>query len=533
MIPILATDSPDDRVAKAADVVPTPQQLAWQRNELSGFIHFGPNTFTGVEWGGGDEAAEVFAPTDVDTAQWARACNEAGFGKVIMVAKHHEGFALYPTRYSDFSVASSGWRGGAGDLVREFVDAMRAQGLRVGFYLSPADLHESRGRSYANGSVPRPVVIPTLVAGDDRAAALARGDLPTFQLALDDYNAFYLNQLYELLTQYGEVDEIWLDGANPTGRPQPYDWRAWFDVIEALQPGAVVFNGQGVRWVGNEAGQARETEWSVLPFTGDPATTRYNHEVDVEWAADLGSRDRLLDPRTTYLAWFPAECDVPIDQGWFWNAENEPKSLARLQEIYHASVGRNSQLLLSLPPDRTGRLTGADVARLLEFGAWVRAAYGEDPARGAVVSASSGADSAMNVVDADPDTYWRPGELTGSVTLSFGAALPVASVILQEAIAHGQRIEGVDVEGALGGEWRCLAKASTVGHKRILPLDEPVTIDSLRVTITASRALPALSRVGVSSNLFLDRHEAPAVEPAMAAATRDSIVAARAAAGSA
>ncbi|MBO0843615.1 MAG: alpha-L-fucosidase, partial [Nocardioides sp.] len=334
MIPVSACDSPQQVQEKAANVVPTTQQLAWQQEELTGFIHFGPNTFTNSEIGTGTEPVTTFAPTDVDTDEWAAAYKKAGFKKVILVAKHHDGFVLYPSRYTQYSVKfDTAWKDGNGDLVREFVDSMHKYGLKVGFYLSPADLHEAQtGGRYADGSSPKDVTIPTLVPGDSRAGDVRSGKLPSFHLKLDDYNTYFLNQMYELLTQYGRVDEVWLDGANPTTRPQSYDWRAWYQVIGKLAPHAVVFNGQGVRWIGNEDSQARETEWSVLPFSGDPTTTRYNHEQDVEWADDLGGDDRLTNA-ASYLAWYPGECDARMEPGWFWHASDSPKPLSQLKTM--------------------------------------------------------------------------------------------------------------------------------------------------------------------------------------------------------
>ncbi|MCL2541804.1 MAG: alpha-L-fucosidase [Nocardioidaceae bacterium] len=461
MIPIDPGDTADDVVAKAAQVTPTPAQLAWQRTELSGFVHFGPNTFTGREWGTGAEVPDDFAPTALDTRQWAAAFAAAGFGRVIGVAKHHEGFCLFPSRYTEHSVAASRWHDGSGDVVRGFVDAMRERDIAVGLYLSPADLFEAQpGRRYANGSEPRSVTVPTLVPGDDRADAVADGSLPTFELDLDDYNACFVNQLYELLTEYGPVEEVWLDGANPTDREQPYAWEAWFEVISTLQPDAVVFNGRSVRWVGNESGVARESEWSVLPFVGDPATTRMRNEVADEEAADLGSRARLADPRATFLDWYPAECDASIVDGWFWTEDKRPLALDELTSMYLASVGRNGVLLLNVAPDIRGLIPADQVARLRELGDWVRTTYDDEA-----------------LVD-----HGRIG-----------------AIVLREPIERGQLIEAFEADGLVEGSWQRLATGTTIGHKRILVLDAPVVVDSLRVRVTAARAEGATAEVAGST----------------------------------
>ncbi len=499
-IAVSACDSPQTVVQKAANVVPTADQQAWQSQELTGFIHFGPDTFTDRELGTGTEPVTTFAPTTVDTDQWARTFKQAGFKKVILVAKHHDGFLLFPTRYSTYSVKfDTAWQDGHGDLVGDFVTSMRKYGLQVGFYLSPADLHEAQpGGSYADGSTPHPVTIPTLQPGDSRAAAVRSGALPTFHFVLDDYNAYYLNQLYELLTQYGPVEEVWLDGANPTSRPESYDWPAWFELIHTLQPHSVVFNGQSVRWIGNEDAVARTAEWSPMPFAGDPATTHYNHEMDVEWSDDLGGRD-VLTNAASYLSWFPGECDARIEDGWFWHPDSPPKSLDDLVGMYHTSVGRNCQLLLDVPPDRTGQLDAADVQRMQEFGDRLHLTFGHDPAVGSVASASSRNGSARNVVDGDPSTYWQPAGNTGTVTLSLGGPTPLTEVVLQEATGIGQRVESFAVDARVNGAWQQVATGTTIGYKRILQLDSPVTATALRLRITGARAAPAIATVGVSS----------------------------------
>jgi alpha-L-fucosidase len=305
--------------------VPTPSQLLWQRDELALFIHFGMNTFTDREWGDGSEDPSVFAPPALDARQWARTARSAGFRTMILTAKHHDGFCLWPTATTEHSVASSPWRGGSGDLVREFTDACRAEGLRVGLYLSPWDRN-----------------------------APAYGDSPR-------YNDFYSDQLTELLTRYGHVHQVWFDGAmgeGPGGRRQQYDWPRYWSLVRRLQPDAVIFSDAGpdVRWIGNEIGVAGDPNWSmvdpdVVPYpgaTGDDVIDMLQHG----------------DPDGT--VWRPGETDVSIRPGWFYHAaeDDRVRSADNLVELYFSSVGRNSKLLLNVPATRDGLLHATDVARL-------------------------------------------------------------------------------------------------------------------------------------------------------------------------
>ncbi|MFJ5725362.1 alpha-L-fucosidase [Streptomyces sp. NPDC093149] len=485
-------DSPDRIIEKAANIVPTRGQLAWQQREVTAFTHFGMNTFTGREWGSGTEDEKLFAPTAIDADQWMRAYKAAGVEQVMLTAKHHDGFVLYPSRYTDHSVALSP---GSPDVVAAYVKAARKAGLKVGLYLSPSDGAElphawhaqwvdtirkkqaegkplslpermaledgdrapaGEGR-FGNGSAVTQRTIPTLVPGDDRAAAVERGKLPTFEVMADDYDAYYLNQLYELFTQYGPIEELWLDGANPwsgSGITQKYNVKQWFDMVKALSPNTVVFQGpQGVRWVGNESGVARETEWSVTPHTTDPWTglgSLPNDSTD----SDIGSRARILDPAVNYLQWYPAEADVSIRPGWFHHPNEKPKSPAQLMNLYEKSVGRNASLLLNVPPDKDGRIDDADVASLTAFGSDVRRIYGTD----------------VRKQGPAPYTFDR--------------------VAVREDVRHGQRVEKFAVEARIGGTWQRIAEGTTIGHRRILPLAAPVTATSVRVKVLESRATP-------------------------------------------
>lgn len=490
-----ACDSPDRIIEKAANIVPTTGQLAWQQREVTAFTHFGMNTFTGREWGSGTEDEKLFAPKSIDADQWMRAYKAAGVEQVMLTVKHHDGFVLYPSRYTDHSVALSP---GSPDVVALYVKAARKAGLKVGLYLSPSDgaelphawhadwVEEIRAKAatgetlslpermaledgdrapagqgrFGNGSAVTERTIPTLVPGDDRAARVKSGKLPTFKVKADDYDAYYLNQLYEIFTQYGPVEELWLDGANPwsgSGITQKYDVKQWFDMVRALSPNTVVFQGpQGVRWVGNESGVARETEWSVTPHTTDPWTglgSLPNDSTD----PDIGSRDRLLEPGVNYLQWYPAEADVSNRPGWFYHPEEKPKTPAQLMDLYEKSVGRNASLLLNVPPAPDGRIADGDVASLTAFGAGLRRVYGTD----------------VRKKGPGPYTFDR--------------------VAVREDIRHGQRVEKFAVEARINGTWQRIADGTTIGHERILPLPEAVTASDVRVKVLESRAKPYLA----------------------------------------
>ncbi|MBE1494288.1 alpha-L-fucosidase [Amycolatopsis lexingtonensis] len=552
---VRACDSPERVVAKAAAVVPRKGQLAWQQRPVTAFTHFGMNTFTDREWGSGAERESTFDPPAVDTAQWMRSLKAAGVTQVMLTAKHHDGFVLYPTRYTNHSVVASPWwvtpgcaapareaaeanraqdpsaywqaRAGCanprGDVLRDYVDSARAAGLKVGVYLSPADgaelpkqffadevrrieakvaagqplsieeqaTYEDRASApqgqarYGTGSAVTRRTIPTLVPHDDRAAALAAGKLPRFTVDEDDYNTYYLNQIYELFTQYGPIDELWLDGANPWrdhGVSETYDFTTWFRLIHALSPDTVTFAGPaGVRWVGNEAGQARETEWSPLPTTGDPATA-HNEELFLGGATaeDLGSRAKLADPSVRYLQWAPAESDVSIRPGWFYHPGEQPKSPAQLVEIYRRTVGRNSSLLLNVPPGPDGRIAAADTAALAGFGQAIARTQARNLAAGGPPS----------VTDASLTTAER---LDRPLDVRLPRPVTFDQIRLGEDITRGQHVEGAQVQAEIDGIWQTLATVTTIGYTRLVTLPAPVTAAHLRVVVTQSRATPYLA----------------------------------------
>ena len=553
---VRACDGPDRIVAKAAAVVPRKGQLAWQERPVTAFTHFGMNTFTDREWGSGAEKESTFAPVAVDTAQWMRSLKAAGVSQVMLTAKHHDGFVLYPTRYTNHSVVASPWwlapgcadpardvaeanraqdpsaywqtrntscANPRGDVLGDYVASARAAGLKVGVYLSPADgaelpkrffadevqrieakvaagqplsieeraTYEDRantpqgqGRYGTNSAVVRRT-IPTPVPHDDRAAALAAGKLPRFTVDEDDYNAYYLNQIYELFTQYGPIDELWLDGANPWrdhGVGETYDFTTWFRLIHALSPDTVTFAGPaGVRWVGNEAGQARETEWSPLPTTGDPETA-HNEELFLGGATaeDLGSRQRLADPSVRYLQWAPAESDVSIRPGWFFHPGEQPKSAAQLVEIHRRTVGRNSSLLLNVPPGPDGRIADADAAALAGFGQAIARTQARNLAAGGPPAVTDASLTTAEPLD-------RPLDVRLPRPVTFD------QIRLGEDITRGEHVEGAQVQAEVDGAWQTLATVTTIGYTRLVTLPAPVTAAHLRVVVTQSRATPYLA----------------------------------------
>lgn len=438
---------------------PTSSQLRWQREQLAMFVHFTVNTFTGREWGDGSESPSIFDPNKLDARQWARTAKECGFGSMILTAKHHDGFCLWPTETTKHSVASSPWRDGKGDLVREFTDACRAEGLDVGFYLSPWDRNAK-------------------VYGEGKA-----------------YDDFYIEQLTELLTGYGPVVEVWFDGANgegPNGKRQAYDWARIHRTVRELQPGAVMFSDAGpdVRWIGNESGSAGSTCWASV----DPA------RVPRAGADDPWTGEALQQGDPYGAVWRPGETDVSIRPGWFWHAEQDEKvrTADNLLGLYFTSVGRNSKLLLNVPPTREGLFHERDVESLRGFARLREAMLANDFAAGAKVRASAAQGDAPNVLDDDPSRHWRPGAdaRSGWLELEFPQAVEFDVIRLEEAIEHGQHIANYRVDVDDGNGWRPLAWGTTIGHCKLDRM-QPTRARKLRVTIEFAYAAPRLARVAL------------------------------------
>ncbi len=418
---------------------PSRAQLAWQRDELAMFIHFGVNTFTDREWGDGKESPSIFDPSALDARQWARTARAAGFKAMVLTAKHHDGFCLWPTATTAHSVKSSPWRGGRGDVVREFVNACRAEKLKPGLYLSPWD---------RNASV--------------------YGDSPR-------YNDFYIAQLTELLTNYGDIHEVWFDGANgegPNGKRQVYDWSRIWNTVKELQPDSVIFSDAGpdVRWIGNERGVAGETNWSIV----DPRIVTVPGMTGDEVMRSLTQGDRAG------FIWRPGETDTSIRPGWFHHPaeDTKVKGVEELVEIYFTSVGRNSKLLLNVPPSRTGLVHETDVARLTGMRARLDAVFADDLAR-------------------DGEAKWVSTSGTTAVgTLEFAREQRAGILDLREDIWQGQRVAKYAVEALVGGAWRPLVRGTTIGCRK-LDRFTPVAMRAVRVTIEDTIETPLSVSIGL------------------------------------
>jgi alpha-L-fucosidase len=527
---IAAGDSPAVAAEKAAKTLPRANQGAWMRLERTFFVHFGPNTFRGVEWGDGREDPSVFDPTALDADQWVRAMKGAGGRLVILVSKHHDGFCMWPTRYTSHSVVASPWQHGKGDVVRAVAEAARAHGLKLGIYLSPADLYQLRTNPtnpqgyYGNGSARARSVIPTSPQSFQKDPSRGRTPAPGFgsyTYEVDDYNRYFLNQLYELLTEYGPISVAWFDGANPDPSvEQTYDYSAWYDLIRRLRPEAVIsVKGPDTRWVGNEGGIGRTTEWSVIPLPQPPESFTW---PDMQ-AADLGSRAKLTTG--SHLWWYPAEVNTSILNGWFWSAQKRPKSAASLVDYFYTSVGRNGNMLLNLAPDTRGLIPDDQLAALRRMAEVVDATFAEDLAAEARFAADSSnpARGPALAHDGDLETWWEAarGRTSATITLTLPDAITFDVVSLQEAVDHrGQRIESFVVEAWDGSSWAAPAaveEQTTVGHKRLLRLSVPVATDRVRVRIAGSRLEPTLAEMG------LFRQALPAA-PAVSERSRDGLI---------
>jgi alpha-L-fucosidase len=492
---------------KAAKVLPRPNQTAWMRYERTFFLHFGPNTFRGVEWGNGREDPSIFNPTELNAEQWIRAVKEAGGKEIILVCKHHDGLSLWPTRYSAHSVAASPRRGGKGNEVREVADAARKYGVKLGVYLSPADLYQLRTNPtnpngyYGDGSDKVSSSIPTDPASFKTNPSKGRKAAPgfkSFTYQVDDYNRYFMNQLYELLTEYGPIAEVWFDGANPDPSVQEtYDYAAWYDMIRKLQPNAVIAcKGPDVRWVGNESGVGRTTEWSVIPLPQQPDTFRWPDMT----SRDLGSRSKLTPG--SYLWWDPAQVNNPILFGWFWAAKKRVRTAAELIDIYYESVGRNGNWLLNLSPDTRGLIPDNQLANLRVATEAIDKTFASNLAVGATLTAdtSSQAHAPSRALDGNLDTWWEaaPGRTAATLTLKLPHAVTFDVVSLQEAVDHrSQRIESFAIDVWDGSKWNTMDEQTTVGHKRLLRLNSPVTTGQVRIRITGSRLEPTLAQVGL------------------------------------
>ena len=439
--------------AAARQVAPVPSraQLAWQQLEYYAFVHFGMNTFTDHEWGEGRAPASDFNPTAFDARQWARTVKEAGMRGIIITAKHHDGFCLWPSRTTEYSVKNSRWRNGQGDVLRELADACREYGLKFGVYISPWD------RNHPLYGAPR-------------------------------YNNVYEEQWREILTNYGPVFEAWMDGANDNKKRMVYDFAGFVSAIRRQQPDAVIFSDAGpdIRWVGNERGFAGETNWS--PRADDGAMPGFADEAILNAGNEDGTR------------WIPAECDVSLRPGWFYHAEEDArlKSVKELLDIYYASVGRNANLLLNIGVDRRGLVNEHDAQRLREFKRALDAEFGQE-VRPVSVKASHTRGrgfEATQVLDDKLNTYWATPENVTNATLDldFGREVEFNRLLLQENIALGQRVKKFSLQVWNGTAFIEAARATTIGYKRILRFPT-VKTRRARLVVEDAKTGPTIARV--------------------------------------
>jgi alpha-L-fucosidase len=445
--------------------VPSERQLAWHEMEYYMFVHFTVNTFTDKEWGFGDEKESVFNPTDLNCRQWAEVARDAGMKGIILTAKHHDGFCLWPSKFTNHSVKNSAWRKGKGDILRELRSACDEYGLKLGVYLSPWD----RNRS---------------------------------EYGIPGYLTYYRNQLKELLTEYGDIFEVWFDGANggdgyyggarETRRidnKKYYDWGNTHNIVRELQPSAVMFSDAGpdIRWVGNEGGMGSLTNWCLLK------------KDDMYPGGDFASI--LGEGHEDGNYWVPAEVDVSIRPGWFYHQSQDSlvRSPENLMELYYSSVGRNSNLLLNVPPDRRGLIHEIDVKSLLVFRDLLKKEFETDLAKGKKASATSTRGKgyiASNVNDGNPETYWATDDTrtTGALIIDLGKKTEVNRILIQEYIKLGQRVGEYKVEAYIDGEWKPVIDGTTIGRKiiRKFPL---INTEKIKIIINKSKACPVISNI--------------------------------------
>ena len=455
--------------------VPSENQMRWQEMEYYAFVHFSLNTYTNQEWGYGDEDVRLFNPKDLDCRQWARICKEAGMKGIIIVAKHHCGFCFWPSKYTDYSVKNAPWKNGKGDVVRELADACKEYGLKLGIYLSPWDRHSA---DYGKPA----------------------------------YITYFRNQLKELLTNYGPIFEIWFDGANggsgyygganetrKIDRKTYYDWKNTYKLVRELQPNIVIWNDGGdradLRWVGTEEGNVGATNWSLLNDTGDVSWNMLHYGLE------------------NGNSWVPAEVNTSIRPGWFYHTseDSKVKTLPQLMDIYYNSIGHNANLLLNFPIMPNGLINKKDEKAALEFANAVKEAFAINLAQKTKVEASNIRGNAKEfgaamAVDGNKDTYWATDDSVtkASLTIDFGKPTLFNRFLVQEYIRLGQRVKAFTVEALVDGNWKELAKATTIGYKRILRFPD-VEATKVRFNITDSKSCPVISNIGIyNAPIFLN-----------------------------
>lgn len=455
--------------------IPSENQMRWQEMEYYSFIHYSLNTYTDESWGYGDEDVNLFNPTELDCRQWARICKEAGMKAIIITAKHHCGFCLWPSEYTEYSVKNAPWKDGKGDVVRELADACKEYGLKLGIYLSPWD------RNHPDYGKP-------------------------------EYITYFRNQLTELLTNYGEIFEVWFDGANggdgyygganeirKIDRTTYYDWKNTYSMIRKLQPDILIWNDGGdrgdLRWVGTEGGWVGETNWSLLNDTGEVPFEMLHYGVE------------------DGNAWVPGEVNTSIRPEWFYHPgeDDKVKSVPELMDSYYHSIGRNATFLLNFPIMPNGLIHPADEEAALGMAAAIKESFAVNLAEEAKAEASNVRGNAVKfnaskAIDDDNGTYWATddGVTSASLTIDLGKPTLFNRFMVQEYIRLGQRVKEFTVEAFVDGEWKKITAGTTIGYKRILRFTA-VEASKVRLNITASKSCPVISNIGIySAPVFLN-----------------------------
>lgn len=460
-------------IAPPAPVGPVPdaRQLAWHEMEKNAFIHFTINTFTDKEWGFGDESPALFNPSELDAEQWVKVLKETGFKGVILTCKHHDGFSLWPTAYSEHSIKNSPYKDGKGDIVREVAEACKKYGLKFGIYLSPWD------RNRADYGQPT-------------------------------YVEYYRNQLQELFTNYGDVFEMWFDGANggdgyygganevrKIDRQTYYDWPTTLNLVTGMQPQVLFFSdgGPDLRWGGNEQARAGLTNWNTIT-------------TDTLYAGKFGIEELLNTGSENGSKWVPLEANTSIRPGWFYHTKEDSlvKSPEQLLDIYLTSVGRGSTLLLNIPPDQRGLFHENDVKALYDWNALLKQEFGTNLTQNAQITVTDHrgdlpAYAPENLLDNDPETYWATDDQVSTAAIEIGLpeSKPIKYLMLQEYIKLGQRVKSYTIDAWVEDGWVEVASGTTIGYKRILKLESPVTTDQIKINIKDSKACPVLSNLEI------------------------------------
>ena len=445
-----------NELIKSIGATPSKYQIEYQMEELSAFIHFGINTFMDVEWGNGEENPEEFNPKNLNTDQWIKVLKEAGFKRVILTAKHHDGFCLWNSKYTNHSVAKSPWKNGQGDVVLEMSNSCKKYGVKFAIYLSPWD---QNSKLYGQGEA---------------------------------YNEYYLNQLRELLSNYGEISEVWMDGAKGSNVEQDYNFQEWFNLIKSYYKNCIIFSpcGPDIRWIGNEQGYAGDSCWSTIDIK------KMNVSVDQKY---------LNTGEENAPDWVIGECDVSIRPGWFYHESEdlEVKSLEKLMDIYFNSVGRNSVLLLNLPPNKDGLLHDNDVNRLKEFGQAIRDIFKENLVENCKINSSSILNedkeySVTNTIDGKNNSYWVPQIEDGNrwVEIEFEQDKVFDVISIQEFIELGQRVSEFNVEAFINGEYKEIFQGKTIGYKRLIRI-KPIKTNKIKINFLKSLDIPLINNIGV------------------------------------